>query len=95
MPTTNTEQAARLNFRLPSLIKERIESAALVSGVTVTDFAITALSKSADEALENHQRRVLSNRDRDVFLDLLENPREPNEALLNAVKEFKNRVVKK
>ena len=90
-----TNQAARLNFRLPPEIKERIENAALVSGVTVTDFAITALANTAEAVLEKHQNRVLSNRDRDIFLALLENPPEPNEALKKAVKEYKKRVVKK
>lgn len=94
MPTIekNPTQAARLNFRLPPEIKEKIENAALVSGVTVTDFAITALANSAEEVLEKHERRVLSNRDRDIFLKMLENPPEPNEALKNAVREYKRRV---
>jgi uncharacterized protein (DUF1778 family) len=89
-----TNQSARLNFRLPPEIKERIENAALVSGVTVTDFAILALAKTAEEVLEKHQSRVLSNRDRDIFLALLENPPEPNEAFKKAVKEYKTRVIK-
>ena len=97
MPTTEKEQsqAARLNFRLPPEIKERIENAALVSGVTVTDFAITALAERSEEILEKHQTRTLSSRDRDIFLSLLENPPEPNEALKKAVKEYKKRVVKR
>ncbi|MGI8640882.1 MAG: DUF1778 domain-containing protein [Pyrinomonadaceae bacterium] len=89
-----TTQAARLNFRLPPEIKERIENAALVSGVTVTDFAISALANMAEEVLEKHTRRVLSRRDRDIFLAMLENPPEPNEALKKAVKEYKKRIKK-
>src|SRR5215203_7254533 len=90
-----TNQAARLNFRLPPEIKERIENAALISGVTVTDFAITALLQRSEEVLEKHQTRMLSNRDRDIFLSMLENPPEPNEALKKAVREYKKRVIKK
>lgn len=97
MPTIEkqTSQTARLNFRLPPEIKERIESAALVSGVTVTDFAITALAGAAREVLEKHHTTVLSDRDRDIFLAMLEEPPEPNEALKKAVKEYKKRIVKK
>lgn len=97
MPTTEkqTPSAARLNFRLPPEIKERIENAALVSGVTVTDFAISALAETAHEVLEKHQMRRLTNRDRDVFLEMLENPPAPNAALKKAVKQYKKRVVKK
>lgn len=96
MPTLEktTNQNARLNFRLPAEIKERIEDAALVSGLTVTDFAINALANSADAVLEKQQTRTLSNRDRDIFLEMLENPPEPNEALLKAAKEYKKRIVK-
>lgn len=83
---------ARLNFRLPPEIKERIENAALVSGVTVTDFAVSALAERAEEVLERHERRVLSARDRDLFLDLLENPPAPNERLKAAVTKYKKRV---
>ena len=85
---------ARFNFRLPADIKERIEKAAIVSGLTVTDFAINALASTADEVLDKHRNRILSDRDRDIFLDMLENPPEPNEALLAAVQEYRKRVIK-
>ena len=97
MPTIENQtanQAARLNFRLPTEIKESVEQAALVSGVTVTDFAITALAGAAEDVLEKHNRRILSDRDRDAFLELLENPPAPNERLKRAVKEYKKRVVR-
>lgn len=90
-----TSPVARLNFRLPPEIKERIENAALVSGVTVTDFAITALVNTAEEVLEKHHTRMLTKRDRDIFLEMLENPPQPNEALKKAVKGYKKRIVKK
>ena len=89
------QTVSRLNFRLPVELKEKIERAAVVSGVTVTDFAITALASSAENVLEKHQNRVLSDRDRDVFLAMIENPPDPNETLKKAVREHKKRVVKK
>ncbi|MBA3632467.1 MAG: DUF1778 domain-containing protein [Acidobacteria bacterium] len=95
MPTIEkqTTQAARLNFRLPPEIKERIENAALISGVTVTDFAITALAERSEEVLEKQSHRVLSDRDRDIFLAMLEDDSEPNEELKKAVEEYKRRVI--
>lgn len=97
MPTIEKQisPVARLNFRLPPEIKERIENAALVSGVTVTDFAITALVNTAEEVLEKHHTRMLTKRDRDIFLEMLENPPQPSEALKKAVKDYKKRIVKK
>ena len=86
------EPVARLNFRLPAAIKKRIEKAAIASGLTVTDFAINALAESAEEVLEKHHNRVLSDRDRDIFLNMLENPPEPNAVLLKAVRNYHRRV---
>ncbi len=86
MPTieTPTSSVARLNFRLPSDAKEKIERAAAASGLTVTDFAVHALVNTADEVLERQHTRQLSDRDRDVFLKLLDADPEPNEALIGA-----------
>ena len=96
MPTTEqtTNQTARLNFRLPAEIKERIEDAALVSGLTVTDFAINALANSADEVLEKQAHRKLSKRDSEIFLAMLDDDSEPNEALKKAAAEYKKRIVR-
>lgn len=91
MPSTETptSEIARLNFRLPSEAKEKIERAAVVSGLTITDFAIHALVSSADEILERHHVTTLSDRDRDLFLQMLDNPPPPNDALKKAAKRYK------
>ena len=86
---------ARFNFRLPSEIKDRVEQAALASGVTVTDFAIDALAVSADEVLERQRSRTLSDIDRDRFLALLEMDSEPNAQLKQAFADHKDRVSKR
>ncbi len=91
----NTEQTiSRLNFRLSFELKEKIERAATVSGVTVTDFAINALVNSAEEVLDKHQTRTLSDRDRDLFLEMLDSSRKPNEALRAAVKAHNKLIIK-
>lgn len=83
--TENTTQnVARLNIRLSTEIKERIEKAAIVSGLSLTDFTVANLSQAADEALERHHQRKLSNRDRDIFLTMLDDDEEPNKALKDA-----------
>ena len=86
MPTVEkeTEPAARLNFRLPYEAKSKIERAALAEGLTVTDFAIHALVDVADEVLERHHARKLTDRDRDLFLELLDSNDDPNEELKGA-----------
>ncbi len=88
MPTTNntTKDFARLSVRMPLHIKERIEQAASASGVSITDFTIRNLSESADEILQNEHFRKLSNRDRDIFLAMLDADDDPNEHLIEAFK---------
>jgi uncharacterized protein (DUF1778 family) len=82
-----------LDFSLPIEVKEKIERAAIISGITVTDFAINALVNSADSVLEKHQNRVLSARDRDLFLAMLDSDQEPNEDLKKASKAHEQLIV--
>lgn len=91
MPTHHTHETdiARLHMRLPAEAKEKIEQAATLSGLTLTDFAIHTLVRSADEVLERHRMRTLSDRDRDIFLALLEEDSEPNDALRKAAETYK------
>lgn len=88
---TKTGELARINFRLPQEAKEIIDRAALAAGLTVTDFAIASLLQSAHETLDRQAQRQLSDRDRDLFLKLLDEETEPNEALNQAARRYKRR----
>jgi uncharacterized protein (DUF1778 family) len=79
----------RFSFRIGSQVKQSIERAAALRGQTLTDFAVATLSREADEILRAHQVLVLSNADRDAFLDALENPPKPNTKALRAAARFK------
>ncbi len=96
MPTAETEPnlIARLNFRLPIDVKAKIERAAIAEGLTVTDFAVHALINTADEVLERHHTRELTNRDRDAFIALLDSSDEPNDALRGAF-AARNELIRK
>ena len=87
----NQKSDARLDFRLNRQVKEVIEQAAAVSGQSVSDFAVSALYRTAKEVLEREQTTRLSNRDRDVFLAMLDSDAKPNEALRRAAKRYKSR----
>jgi uncharacterized protein (DUF1778 family) len=92
-PTAN-EKDARLNFRIRPDVKSRIERAASISGKSVTDFAVAALSDVADEVLQRHHDVELSDRDRDMFLAVIDRPSKPNRLLLRAAKTHKRLIVK-
>jgi uncharacterized protein (DUF1778 family) len=87
----NQKSDARLDFRLNRQVKEVIEQAAAVSGQTLSDFAVSALYRTAKEVLEREQTTRLSNRDRDVFLAMLDSDSKPNNALKRAAKRYKSR----
>jgi len=82
---------SRLDFRLSKNDKAVIEQAAAISGQTVTDFAVSTLLREAREVIEHHHVTRLSDRDRDIFLALLDSDSEPNEALVRAAEEYKSR----
>lgn len=65
----------RLDMRIDQDKKLLIETAATLTGQTVTNFAISNLVEKAIAVIEQHQKIALSNRDRDIFLSALE--REP------------------
>ncbi len=94
MVTPGVKEEARLNFRLKPDIKERIEKAAAVTGKTLTEFAVTALADTAEEVLERYRVTRLSDRDRDIFLAILDRSSEPNQALKRAAKTHKRLIIK-
>lgn len=93
MTTPVIEKDARLNIRIRPDIKDRIEKAANISGKTLTDFAISALSETADQVLERHHVTELSDRDRDIFLRVLDQKSKPNALLIRAAKTHKKLIV--
>ena len=81
---------ARLNFRLPSDLKEVIEEAAASLGQSVSDFAVSTLVHQARSVIEQRNVTALSDRDRDRFIALLEDAEaRPNAALVKAAKRYK------
>jgi len=87
--TSKPKNDDRLDFRLNSEAKRVIEQAAALSGQTVKQFAVSTLVQSAEEVLERRRTIHLSNRDRDLFLALLDSDEGPNEALRGAAERFK------
>ena len=90
---TRTGNDARLNFRLSSELKGIIEEAAAHMGQTVSDFAVSTLVQNARRVIEEHDRTELTNRDRDVFVNLLDDKKaRPNRALAAAAREYKREM---
>lgn len=87
--TQGQESLAQINFRLPSEMKNVVERAAIASGQSLQDFALQTLVERANEVLEHQHVRTLSDRDRDIFLALLDSDTGPNAALRQAAEDYK------
>jgi uncharacterized protein (DUF1778 family) len=84
---------SRLNLRLPAELKEVIEEAAASLGQSASEFAVGALVRQAREVLQRQSVTVLSNRDRDRFMALLDDAdAQPNAALMKAVRRYKKHL---
>jgi len=58
---------------------------------TLTQFVLSTLSEAAEKVVAAHERSVLSDRDRDMFLKLLDSSPKPNKALKGAAARYGKR----
>jgi uncharacterized protein (DUF1778 family) len=82
----------RIDARLPAETKHVIERAAVISGVTLSDFVISKAYEAAVAVVREHDSWVLSRSDSRAFVAALLNPPEPNEALQAAATRYKSRA---
>jgi uncharacterized protein (DUF1778 family) len=78
----------RIDLRVNSEQKELLEKAASLKGLSLSAYLLSHGLEAAKAELEKHQKLVLSDRDRDLFLSLIVNPPEPNQSLKDAMKKF-------
>ncbi len=87
-----SKQNSRLEVRLNSKHKSLIEKAASYRGQTLSSFTVFTLVEEAKRVVENHGKIRFSDRDRDRFLQLLDQSPEPNSQLIRAAKRYVERV---
>lgn len=81
---TTKSKTSNIHIRVPDEIKQRIERAISISGQSITDFATRSLVESADEIIEKEEVTVLSRRDHEILMALLEADDEPTQELREA-----------
>jgi uncharacterized protein (DUF1778 family) len=89
MARTGVENG-RLEMRLSPEDKSRLMRAAALLRCDLTDFAKRTLMQAADEVIEKAERVALSARDSKRLLKLLDNPPEPNEQFIAAMRAYKS-----
>jgi len=83
----------RLTLHLPAELKATIEEAAARLGQSVEDFAVSTLIEHARRVIAEHRVTRLSNRDRDLFIRLLDDDgAEPNAALRAAAARYRDAI---
>ena len=71
----------RIDFRANANQKTILERAAEIKHVSLSSYVLTSSLKQAQIDLAENEMLILSNKDRDIIMKLLNNPPEPNEAL--------------
>ncbi len=82
------KKQARIAVRLSDDHKAQMERAAAMTGQTLNSFVVSASMKQADEIVEKEEIRRLTNRDRDIFLALLDADPAPTKAATQAAARF-------
>jgi uncharacterized protein (DUF1778 family) len=82
----------RLNVQLAPEQKELIEEAAARLGKSASDFAVSTLVREARHVIQEDSVTHLTDRDRDLFIGLLDADAEPNESLKAAARQYEQEV---
>jgi uncharacterized protein (DUF1778 family) len=92
---TLKQDKARFDTRLPLEQKQLFEKAAKLGGYrNLTDFVIVTVQTKAKEIIEERERIIASQKDKEIFFDSLLNPPKPNKDLLSARDEYKELTAK-
>ena len=83
--TTAALKEERLSIRTAPEIKKLIATAATLSHESITDFVLRHARKAAERVIAESETIMLNNEERDRFMELLDNPPPPNEALKAAM----------
>lgn len=91
--STAAKNKTRINVRLPFEMKEVLKEAAAIVGQSVDDFAASSVLQSARKVIDQRNGTHLSNRDRDLFIELLDAvDAKPNKALRDAATRYNKQL---
>ena len=82
----------QFNIRMAFENKERVERAAKVTKQSLTEFAEAAVLERAEEVLERHERILLSDRDFDAFVRMMNADTKPTKTALREAAEFSQEI---
>ena len=83
-----SSKTSRIDLRVSKEQKELLETAASIKGISLSAYLLSNCLEIAQADIAEHQKLVLSDRDRDLFLSLIAHPPKPNQDLVEAMQEF-------
>ena len=91
MPRIPNENSRRLSLRIPACEKALLLRASVLRRTNLTDFVLRTAVEAAREVIDRAERVLLTERDTQRVLELLENPPQPNAKLLAAAEALPDR----
>ncbi|BDA72326.1 Protein of unknown function DUF1778 [Calothrix sp. PCC 7716] len=92
MPEASAKDS-HIYLRVTQEQKELLERAASLKGLSLSAYTLFHLLPAAKQDIDTHERLFLSNRDRDLFLSVIENPPELKGKLKEAIDKYKEDYV--
>lgn len=87
------QEKARFDTRISLEQKILFEKAALLGGYrNLTDFVVATVQSKAKEIIEESEKVLISEMDKEVFFKALLHPLSPNEALKAAKEKYNNLI---
>lgn len=85
---------SRIDLRVTKEQKALLEQAASIKGVSLSAYTLLHLLPVAQQEIENQERLILTNRDRDLFLGAMDNPPQLKGKLKSAIANYQNKYGK-
>jgi hypothetical protein len=82
---------SRIDLRVTQEQKELLEKAASLRGVSLSAYTLLHLLPVAQQEIDSQERLILSERDRDLLMSILENPPELQGKLKTAIKNYRDK----
>lgn len=81
----------RIDLRVTPEQKQLLEQAASIKGISLSAYTLSYLLEIAQKDINNYEKLVLSNQDRDLLLSAIENPPSLQGKLAIAIKEYRQK----
>ncbi|WP_392530869.1 DUF1778 domain-containing protein [Nostoc sp. C117] len=94
MSETSSAKDCRIDLRVTQEQKELLESAASLKGISLSAYTLFHVLPAAKQDIDANERLILSNRDRDLFMSVMENPPELKGKLKSAIHKYRDKYGK-